>query len=95
MAIQIPPAALLALGTFFICESPFHLFRKGREEQALKNLTYLRQLDVDHSYIQEEIIMARARLEEELEMSQGRTGIKAFVVGAYKELRIKHMRHRL
>jgi hypothetical protein len=39
--------------------------------------------------------MTKAKLEEELEMSQGRTGIKAYLTGAFKELAVKHMRHRL
>jgi MFS family permease len=53
--IQIPPAILLFIGTFFIKESPRWLFSKGKREDALKNLAYIRNLPVDHIYMQEEI----------------------------------------
>jgi hypothetical protein len=79
----------------FLCESPPWLLRKGREEQALANLEYLRCLPSDHIYIQEEVAMIKAKLEEELEMSNGRSGIRGYLYGALKELRVKHMRHRL
>jgi hypothetical protein len=69
--------------------------RQGRDGEALANLEHLRQIPRDHRYIQEEVGMTKAKLEEELEMSQGRTGIKAYLTGAFKELAVKHMRHRL
>lgn len=86
---------LLGIGSLFIRESPAWLLRQGRDEQALQNLEYLRNIPRDHRYIQEEVGMTKAKLEEELEMSQGKTGIKAYLSGAFKELAIKHMRHRL
>lgn len=53
--VQIPPAIILLGGTFFMAESPRWLFSRGKREQALKNLAWLRQLPVDDIYMQEEI----------------------------------------
>lgn len=52
-------------------------------------------LPADHIYIQEEVGFVKARMEEELEMSRGETGITGYLRGAFRELKIKHMRHRL
>ena len=96
MAVQLIPGGLLFIGSFLLKESPFHLFRKGKEEQAMKNLTYLRNLPANHPYIVEEVEMARAKLEDELEMAGGRTGVKGYLSGAFKELlTVKDMRHRV
>jgi len=40
--VSLPPGLLFALGAVFIRESPRWLFRKGRREQALSALNYLR-----------------------------------------------------
>jgi len=96
MAVQLIPGGLLFLGSFLLRESPFHLFRKGQEERAIANLTYLRNLPADHVYILEEISMARAKLEDELAMAGGKTGVKGYLSGAFKELlTVKDMRHRV
>lgn len=54
-AIQLVPAGLLFIGVFCIKESPRWLFMRGKREQAIKSLCWLRQLDADHIYIQEEV----------------------------------------
>ncbi len=54
-AIQLVPAGMLAAGAFVIKESPRWLFSRGRREQAVKNLCWIRQLPEDHIYMQEEI----------------------------------------
>jgi len=54
-AVQLIPAGLLFAGVFFIKESPRWLFSRGKREQAIKNLCWIRQLDAEHIYIQEEV----------------------------------------
>jgi hypothetical protein len=62
-AIQLVPAGLLFAGTFAIKESPRWLIFRGRREEAIKNLTWLRQLPVDHIYMQEEILAIDSAIE--------------------------------
>lgn len=95
MAVQLIPGGFLLIGSFFLRESPFHLLRRGKNEEALRNLTYLRMLPEDHPYIQEEVDLVRARMEEELSVAGGKTGIRGYLSGAMKELSKKHMRHRV
>ena len=54
-AVQLIPAGLLFIGSFCIKESPRWLFQRSRREEAIKNLCWIRNLDVNHLYIQEEI----------------------------------------
>jgi len=96
MAVQIIPGGLLLIGSLILRESPFHLFRKGQDDRAMANLIYLRNLPEDHPYIIEEVTMARAKLQEELDMAGGKTGIRGYLSGACKQLfTVKNMRHRM
>lgn len=95
MAVQLIPGGILAIGSVFLRESPSLLLRKGRDEEAMRNLTYLRMLPEDHHYIQEEVAIHRARIAEEQEMAGDRSGISGYLLGAMKELRVKHVRHRV
>ena len=95
MAIQLIPGGLLAIGTFFLCESPALLLRRGKDTEAMRNLTYLRKLPAEHRYIREEVGMIMARIEEERDLSGGKTGLVGYLKGAMKELNIRHIRHRL
>ncbi|KAF1987019.1 general substrate transporter [Aulographum hederae CBS 113979] len=54
-AVQLIPGGLLFFGTFFLRESPRWLFLKGRREEALKNLTWIRKLPADDIYMVEEV----------------------------------------
>jgi len=58
------------LGVFFLKESPRWLLSKGRHEEALKNLSYIRSLPEDHSYIQQEI----SSMQEVLNLETQTTG---------------------
>ncbi|KAK1763019.1 quinate permease [Phialemonium atrogriseum] len=95
MAVQLIPAGLLCIGFFFLHESPLWLMRKDREAEALKVLEALRRLPAEHQYIQEEVQMMRARLDEEAVIaSRYGSGPKAFFLGAMNELLRKGMRNR-
>ncbi|KAH7261610.1 general substrate transporter [Fusarium tricinctum] len=54
-AVQLIPAGLLLFGAFWIKESPRWLFSKGRREEAMKNLCWLRQLSPEDLYMVEEV----------------------------------------
>jgi MFS family permease len=67
-AVQLIPAGLLVLGAFWIRESPRWLFMKGRREDAIRNLCWVRRLEKEEPYIVEEI----AQIENAL--AKGGTG---------------------
>jgi MFS family permease len=54
-AVQLIPGGLLFVGAFWIKESPRWLFSKGKREQALANLCWIRNLDANDIYIIEEV----------------------------------------
>ncbi|KAK1143946.1 hypothetical protein N8T08_005855 [Aspergillus melleus] len=54
-AVQLIPSGLLLIGALLIKESPRWLFLRGRREEAIKNLCWIRQLPEDHIYMMEEI----------------------------------------
>ncbi|KAL5335450.1 general substrate transporter [Aspergillus crustosus] len=95
MAIQLIPGGALALGTLILRESPTLLWRKGKRQQAINNLCYLRQLPADHQYMLEEIGRVEARLEEEERLSGGRTGWVALLRGSMAEMKTSSIRYRL
>ncbi|KAF2653278.1 general substrate transporter [Lophiostoma macrostomum CBS 122681] len=64
-AIQLVPAGCLLLGALWIKESPRWLFAKGKREQALKNLCWIRNLPADDLYIVEEVAAIDAQIEHD------------------------------
>ncbi|KAF9889746.1 hypothetical protein FE257_007052 [Aspergillus nanangensis] len=64
-AVQLIPSGLLLLGIFFVRESPRWLFLRGRREEAIKTLCWVRQLPEDHIYMVEEIGAIDASLEHQ------------------------------
>jgi hypothetical protein len=70
-------AGLILILSFFQYESPRYLIKKGRGEQATKNMAIVRNLPVDHSYVIREINAIQLQLQEEEEatMGQGWIGI--------------------
>lgn len=64
-AVQLIPAGLLIFGCVFIKESPRWLFGRGRREEAIKNLCWMRQLDQSDIYMIEEIGAIDQALEEQ------------------------------
>jgi sugar porter (SP) family MFS transporter len=69
-AVQLIPAGMLFFGTLWIKESPRWLFSKGRREEALKILCWMRNLESDDIYIVEEV----TQIEEELERYRRNVG---------------------
>jgi hypothetical protein len=59
------PSGLLLIGAVFLKESPRWLFSRGRREDAIKNLCWIRQLPADHIYMIEEIGAVDQALEEQ------------------------------
>lgn len=63
-AVQLIPGGLLLVGAIlFIKESPRWLYSKGRRDQGLKNLLWIRNLPESDVYIIEEVAMIDADLE--------------------------------
>ncbi|KAL2169123.1 hypothetical protein VTG60DRAFT_6450 [Thermothelomyces hinnuleus] len=54
-AVQLIPGGLLFLGVLWIKESPRWLFSKGRRDEAMKNLCWIRNLEPTDQYILEEV----------------------------------------
>ena len=62
MGVQLIPAGLLAIGIPVMRESPVWLLKKGRDEQAIRVYSYIRNLPADHVYIAEDVAAISARL---------------------------------
>ncbi|KAL1408787.1 hypothetical protein Q8F55_005600 [Vanrija albida] len=98
MAVQLIPGGLLGIGTFFLKESPAFLLRKGRDDEALAILSWIRKLPSDDQYIQEEVAMVRSVMREEATLGGGkdRGGIMGYLRGAFGEIvHVKSTRHRI
>ncbi|CAO2650731.1 Nn.00g020230.m01.CDS01 [Neocucurbitaria sp. VM-36] len=58
--IQGIPAAILAIGIWWLPFSPRWLIKKGRDEEGLKTISYLRKLPVEHELVQIEYLEIKA-----------------------------------
>jgi MFS family permease len=54
-AVQLIPGGLLLIGTVWLKESPRWLFAKGKREEAMKVLCWMRNLEPNDIYIVEEV----------------------------------------
>lgn len=63
--VQLIPAGLMSIGLLFIRESPRWLLGNGQRERALKNLSWIRNLDGDHIYMLEEVTAIDAAIEDQ------------------------------
>lgn len=70
--IQIIPAGLLIIAMLFQHESPRWLLEKGRDEQAIKALVWLRNLPADHPYIAYEVDSIRSQIARSEHTHDGR-----------------------
>lgn len=69
-AVQLIPAGLLLVGVFWIRESPRWLLSKGRRDEGLANLCWIRNLNASDIYIVEEVNY----IDEELERYRTEVG---------------------
>lgn len=65
LAFQTVPALILAVGMFFLPESPRHLIEKGRYEEAMKVLRKLHFNGSNEEWIQREYTEIKATIEAE------------------------------
>jgi sugar porter (SP) family MFS transporter len=70
-SIHLMFAVILLALSFFQEESPRHLVRVGKREEALRVLCKLRNLPADHPYVQEEITAIDWSFQEEKEATHG------------------------
>lgn len=95
MGVQLIPAGMLAFGIPLLRESPVWLLKHGRDEQAIKVYSYIRNLPADHVYIAEDVAFVKGQIEHERAVSMGgSTKFTAFLKGAGKEAFMKGMRNR-
>ncbi|KAJ5361156.1 hypothetical protein N7541_002000 [Penicillium brevicompactum] len=73
IAFQFIPAGLMAIGLFFLSESPRWLFSKHRDADAVEALTWLRQLPVEHPYVAEELEDYRRQMGHEAALAPEET----------------------
>ncbi|GAB1743203.1 hypothetical protein NU219Hw_g9059t1 [Hortaea werneckii] len=64
-AVQLIPGGLLLIGAFWLRETPRWLMQKNRREEALKNLSWIRNLPADDIYMVEEVAYIDGSLEEQ------------------------------
>ncbi|KAA8650388.1 hypothetical protein EYZ11_013149 [Aspergillus tanneri] len=85
VAVQLIPGGLMLIGLCFLKESPRWLTSKGRHEEALQALAYIRNESVNDEAVQKEIAEIQASIAEEMAATEGLT---------YKEFLQKSNRNR-
>ncbi|QDS71799.1 hypothetical protein FKW77_009451 [Venturia effusa] len=80
-SMHIMFAGIILVLSLFALESPRWLIKVGKHEKAAVNLSKLRQLPIDHPYVQSEIIDINGELDREREAIRG-----ASKLGMVKEL---------
>ncbi|RAO73889.1 uncharacterized protein BHQ10_009901 [Talaromyces amestolkiae] len=74
VGIQLIPVGLLLIFMPFMIESPRWLASKNRNELAIKNLAWVRNLPEDHPYLLREMADIQAGVEHELQLVNGSRG---------------------
>ncbi|PWY97030.1 MFS general substrate transporter [Testicularia cyperi] len=64
-------AGITFISCFFAKESPRWLIKQGRYEEGRKNLSYLRNMDIDHPYIANELEVMEQQIEAEKRALEG------------------------
>lgn len=90
VSLQLIPGGMLFIAAIFLRETPRWLFKVGREEEARRNLSWIRNLPDSHHYIQEEIQATRAQLDREMVVARDHG-----FMGQIKELGKPGVRNRL
>ena len=78
------------IAAIFLRETPRWLFKVGREDEAIRNLSWIRNLPDSHHYVQEEIQATRAQLDREMAVVRDHG-----FMGQLKELGKPGVRNRL
>ncbi|KAJ5658652.1 uncharacterized protein N7484_002301 [Penicillium longicatenatum] len=73
VAIQLVPGGLMLIGLFFLKESPRWLMSKGRQDEALLSLSYIRNEPQESEEVQKEIAEIYAAIQEETLATEGVT----------------------
>lgn len=73
VAVQLIPGGLMLIGLFFLKESPRWLMGKGRYEEALQSLAYIRNESATSESVQKEIAEIKAAIDEENSAMEGLT----------------------
>ncbi|CAI7619279.1 unnamed protein product [Penicillium bialowiezense] len=73
VAIQLVPAGLMLVGLFFLKESPRWLMKKGRSEEALDSLAYIRNEPETSEAVRLEFAEITAAIHEENQATEGMT----------------------
>jgi len=81
VAIQLIPGGFMLIGLFFLNESPRWLMSKGRHEEAIRSLAFIRCEQPDSPELQRELAEIRAAVEEELNMTEGITWKECLLSG--------------
>ncbi|KAH0359705.1 quinate permease, partial [Aureobasidium melanogenum] len=64
-AVQLIPGGLLLIGSLWLKESPRWLYSKGKREEGLRNLCWIRKLESNDLYIVEEVASIDAALDHQ------------------------------
>ncbi|QRW23411.1 Sugar (and other) transporter [Rhizoctonia solani] len=67
VAVQLIPGGLLLVASVSLRETPRWLYRKGQLNDAIVNLSWIRNLPADHPYIQQEMEGIRAQFQREMQ----------------------------
>ncbi|KAL4966645.1 putative MFS quinate transporter [Aspergillus stella-maris] len=70
-SLHIMFAGIIFILSFLQIESPRYLIKRSKYEQALTNLSKIRNLPPDHPYVQDEINAIRSSHEHEMEATMG------------------------
>ncbi|KAF1830767.1 quinate permease [Decorospora gaudefroyi] len=81
VAIQLIPGGFMLIGLFFLQESPRWLMSKGRHEEALRSLAFIRCEQPDSRELQQEFAEIRVAVEEELNATEGVTWKECLIPG--------------
>jgi sugar porter (SP) family MFS transporter len=71
VAIQFIPGSIMAIGLLFLCESPRWLYIRERKSDAIKALTWVRNLPADHPFVEMEISDFERQMEHERTIASG------------------------
>ncbi|CCO37755.1 putative quinate permease AltName: Full=Quinate transporter [Rhizoctonia solani AG-1 IB] len=90
VSLQLIPGGILLVAAVFLKETPRWLFKAGREEEAVKNLSWIRNLPHDHQYVRQEIQATRSQLDREMALVRDHG-----FIGQVRELGKPGIRNRL